>query len=178
MRRKSEKNETVFTLGEWIDIAKRARKTGGKFDVAEMPKTAFLDFKVLLKEIVNRKVNMQGEKVEWMKIRWMRFRKDNPYKMMYKYTVDDDDFKEVSFEKQRKGRQRQKQILKLPMLYPSGRLISRAKFKDIQDLMKYVPPIHHDFYSSIPHEQHKSSGPDVAEDINDHDSDAMSDVDA
>jgi len=176
--KEKRKNETVFTLGEWIDIAKRARKKGEKFDVAEMPKNAFLDFKVLLKQIVNRKVNMQGEKVEWMKIRWMRFRKDNPYKMMYKYTVGDDEFKEVNFQKQRKGRQQQKPIQNLPMLYPSGRRISQAKFKDIQDLMKYVPPVHHEFYKSIPHEQHKSSESEVAEDVNDHESDAMSDVNA
>jgi len=143
-----------------------------------MLKNAFVDFKVLLKQIVNRKVNMQRKKVEWMKIHWMRFRKDNPYKMMYKYTVGDDEFKEVNFQKQRKGRQQQKPIQNLPMLYPSGRQISQAKFKDIQDLLKYVPPVHHEFYNSIRHEQHKSSESEVAEDVNDHESDAMSDVNA
>jgi len=178
--KEKRKNETIFTLGEWIDVAKRARKKGEKFDVTEMPRTAFLDFKVLAKRLVNRKMNTLGEKVEWLKIRWMRFRKDSPYKMLYKYTVDDADelFKEVNFEKQRKGRQQQMPILQLPMLYPSGRLISQAKYKDIQDLMKYVPPIHHDFYNSIQHEQRKCSGPEVADDVHDNDSDATSDVDA
>ena len=177
--KEKRKNETVFTLGEWIDIAKRARKKGEKFDVAEMQKTTFLNFRSLVQRLVNRKVNMQREKVEWMKIRWTRFRKDNPYKMMYKYTVDDDEeFKVVSFEKKSKGCQQQQPILNLPMLYPSGRLISHAKFKDIQDLMKYVPPIHYEFYNSIAHEQRKFSGPEFGEDLNDNDSDAMSDVDA
>jgi len=177
--KEKRKNETIFTLSEWIDAAKRARKKGEKFDVTEMPRTAFLDFKVLTKRVVNRKTNTLGEKVEWLKIRWMRFRKDSPYKMLYKYTVDDaDEFKEVNFEKQRKGRQQDKPILQLPILYPAGRLISQAKYKDIQDLMKYVPPIHHDFYNSIPHEQRKSSGPEVAVDVCDNDSDAASDVDA
>ncbi|CAI6357018.1 unnamed protein product [Macrosiphum euphorbiae] len=41
---------------------------------------------LLEKDITNRKVNADGEKVEWMKMQWLYFVKDKPYKMFFKYS--------------------------------------------------------------------------------------------
>ena len=73
--KQKRKNEQVFTLHEWMKVAQRARKSN-KFDVMEMEQ--FLDFKQLVRQCVNRKVNANGEKVEWLRIRWMQFVKAIP----------------------------------------------------------------------------------------------------
>lgn len=37
----------------------------------------------------------------------------------------------------------------LPLLYPNGRKIDVKKLKDLKDLLPYIPPILHHFYSAL-----------------------------
>jgi len=176
--KQKRKSEPVFTLHEWMELALRARKSN-KFDVMEMEQ--FLDFKQLVRQCVNRKVNANGEKVEWLRIRWMRFVKAIPgtsgFILHYKYSVDDEEEFEV-VDMTRKGRRGRchTRIDELPNMYPAGRSISAAKFSDLKSLLKYVPPTHHPFYMNLPHQQRAVPGPEVSDDIFDDDSDAVSDV--
>jgi len=48
-------------------------------------------------------------------------------------------------------------------MYPEGREISKMKYNDIQHFLKYVPPIHHDFYTSLKSSCDASSGTDDEE---------------
>ena len=70
-----KKHEQVYTLSEWITIAKRARQIN-KFDVQEMSNESFLAFKNLTLDIVNLKTDIHGNKVQWLKIRWIIFKKN------------------------------------------------------------------------------------------------------
>ena len=50
--------------------------------------------------ITNRKTTSSGNKVEWLKIHWIRVLKEKPFVMFFKYTVDDEvPFMEVSLMK-------------------------------------------------------------------------------
>ena len=40
----------------------------------------------------------------------------------------------------------------LPLLYANGRGISKAKYDDIMSLLKYIPPVHPNFYNSLKYE--------------------------
>ena len=51
----------------------------------------FLAFKNLTSDIVNRKTDIHGNKVQWLKIRWIRFKKEHPMQILYKLTVDEDE---------------------------------------------------------------------------------------
>jgi len=55
------KHEQVYVPSQWAEITQRARKSG--FEVYEMSTEDFFMYKELGKEIVNRKVNIHGEKV-------------------------------------------------------------------------------------------------------------------
>ena len=70
-----------------------AKRTGkiNKFDVQEMSNESFLAFKKLTSDFVNRKTDIHGNKVQWLKIRWIRFKKEHPMQMLYKLTVDEDE---------------------------------------------------------------------------------------
>jgi len=158
-----------------MSVAQRARKK--PFEVTEMAAESFLRIKDLCRDVVNRKKNESGEKVDWLRLRWMRFQKDRANQMFYKYSVDDNEFMVVNFGKRGRGRRQHTQINKLQCLYPEGRAISAAaKYKDITDLLKYVPPVFHDFYSELPHERRQNSGPEGADDIFERDSEGISDT--
>ncbi|GBO13109.1 hypothetical protein AVEN_233885-1 [Araneus ventricosus] len=36
-----------------------------------------------------------------------------------------------------------------PLLYPTGRTVTREKRKDMMNLLKFIPPIKHDYYKNI-----------------------------
>ena len=98
--------------------------------------------------------------------------------MLYKLTVDDDDeeFKIVNLNKLKRG-YHQKFTKTLQILYPNGRPISAAKRKDLDDLMKYIPNIHHEFYSDIKVEACKVRPTEANVDLVDDKSDGFSEVD-
>ena len=77
-------------MSEWMDIAKRARKNRQQFYVTEMSGQSFLNMKALCQNFVNRKKNESGPKVEWLKVRWMRFQKNSENKISV-HTVDENE---------------------------------------------------------------------------------------
>ena len=92
----------------------------------------FLAFENLTSDIVNRKTDIHGNKVQWLKIRRIRFKKEHPMQMLYKLTMDEvEEFKIVKLNKLKRGYQ-QKLIKTLHILYPNGRPISAAKTKRLR----------------------------------------------
>lgn len=172
--KRKHKMEAVYSLSQWMSIARRARKK--PFEVTEMAAESFLKIKDLCRDVVNRKKNESDEKVDWLRIRWMRFRKDRANQMLYKYSVDDNEFMVVNFSKKGRGRPQHTLINKLQCLYPEGRVISAARYKDITDLLKYVRPVFHDFYRELPHQRRQNSGPECADDVFEHDSEGITDT--
>ena len=97
--------------------------------------------------------------------------------MLYKLTVDEDEeFKIVNLNKSKRGYQH-KLTKTLHILYPNGRPISSAKRKDFDDLIKYISPIHHQFYSDINVEARKVRATEANVDLVDDEFDGFSEVD-
>lgn len=85
------------------------------------------------------------DKVEWLKIQWLRFESSQPFSLKYKYTNQEEiDFDELDLKKRTSHL-----INNLELLHPTGNCISVEKKKDLLDLMAYVPPVHHDFFESL-----------------------------
>ena len=98
--------------------------------------------------VTNRKRNEDGQRVEWLKIQWLQVSKSNPFKLYYKYTINDDaDFMCINIAK--RGRTINLSEIILSPLYLQPRDLSHEKFVDLQKLMKYVLPIHHAFYKTL-----------------------------
>ncbi len=82
-----------------------------------------------------------------MKIQWIQIRKEEPLKLYFKYTVQEDvEFRCVNFAKRGNAPQFP---TSLTALHAEPRPVAVEKFRDIQKLMKYVPPIYHAFYEQF-----------------------------
>lgn len=46
----------------------------------------FYSTKSLEKQIINRKVDETSEKIEWLKMLWLNFKTEQPFKINYKYS--------------------------------------------------------------------------------------------
>ncbi|GFR84550.1 hypothetical protein ElyMa_004153300 [Elysia marginata] len=104
----------------------------------------------IMKSIVYRKKDVDGEKVEWLKIQWLRLRKDEPFKVFFKYSSDDSTpFRCLDIGK-RSPRERRVSLTclsgTLPQLYLNGHPIKAAKYRDLQS---FIPMVHHAFYRSL-----------------------------
>lgn len=148
-----------------MEITKRARRKH-HFEVYEIKSEDFLSYRELTKMIVNRKIDMGGQKVDWMKIRSVKLDKQQPYTILY--TTDSDEYAEyrmVNIEKKATSCQSPElHAVTLPVLYPDGRVISKAKWLDIISLMKYIPPQFHGFYESLKHDSaDATNGVDVVD---------------
>lgn len=152
IEREKKHHPHIFHPDDWVDVIKSAKKKKPKFVVHTMTSVNFFSTKALEEDITNRKVSADKDKVEWLKIRWIQLRKDEPKKMFYKYNyiVDSEELFSVVDLAKKSGRGRPSREFPSPtLLYPKGKVITKEKKKDLIDLMKYVPPQHHNFYHSL-----------------------------
>ncbi|KAJ8975146.1 hypothetical protein NQ317_012423 [Molorchus minor] len=115
----------VFIPKEWHLVIKKARKKN-PFKVIEMTKSDFISTKVLESNITNRKISETKTKVEWLKIQWLRFIKESPYSIQYKYSNREEIHFDVIDISKRKSTLNENQ---LPLLYPTGNIINEKKRK-------------------------------------------------
>jgi len=113
----------------------------------------FVSTKLLEDAMFKRVKNSDGESINWLKICWMRFVKNKPYKIFYKTSMNENENFKVLDLLPRRGRSRKFENIVLTPLYKNIRQITTAKFKDIIDLLRYIPPKHHDFFKSLSHTQ-------------------------
>ncbi|EFN60835.1 hypothetical protein EAG_12164, partial [Camponotus floridanus] len=107
------------------------------FIVNEMRQEDFVSTKLLEDAIFKRVKNSNGESINWLKICWMRFVRNEPYKIFYKISMNENENFKVLNLLPRRGRPRKFENIVLTPLYKNIRQITTAKFKDIIDLLRY-----------------------------------------
>ena len=80
------RQEHIFIPDDCYDLVERARRTN-PFTVVRMTCTDFISVNRLTENITNRKKDMHGDKVEWLRMRWIRVEKDKPYQFSYRCVV-------------------------------------------------------------------------------------------
>ena len=136
----------IYVPEQWFSLIERCKRERA-FRVNRMKNADFVSVGELNKFVTVRKVDNNGNKVEWLKIQHIQVRKNAPLTMFYKYSVQDDmPFDSVSFV--RKGRPL-KAGYSLKSLYSEPRPLSAEKASDLRKLLKYVPPLHHAFFDMI-----------------------------
>ena len=146
------KRETViYTVDGYVDVMKRSKKKT-PFRVCKM-KERFETFDELKAIIINRKKSEQHNKVNWMKIKKMVFKR-NSLKMKYSWSAEKDaDLQCVDFCRNRRAVEPTMQRLmafKPKELYIGGLKVKGAKFDDIiNKLLKYIPPVFQSFYTNL-----------------------------
>lgn len=140
----------IFLPDDWIKLVERASK---KFTVCKMSSNDIVHVEEIMKSIVHRKVDVNGEKVEWLKIQWLRIRKDAPFQIFFKYCLDESaPFRCLDIAK-RSPRENRLSLTSmsgpLPQQYPNGHPIKTAKYNDLQSLFPFIPMVHHEFYVNL-----------------------------
>ena len=139
----------VFTPDEWRSLVADARRRN-PFCVREMKQQDFKAMDTLTEYIVNRKFTTKKEKVEWLKMRWIRVQKSEPLRFKYRTTHNDlEEWKEVDLKPKRAGRPSNMARASFQPLYEKPRAISSAKLSDLMELLDYIPPIYHSFYKNL-----------------------------
>ena len=115
-------------------------------------------------QIVYHKVNTNKEKVDWLSIRWLQIREENPFEIRYQYSHNTlEAWKTLDVRNKRPGRPAGLGRVELVPLYTGPRPLNESKLKDLKELMQFVPPVYHEFYSSLESataEQPSSDGED------------------
>jgi len=101
-----------------------------------MGKNDFYSTKKLEKNIIHRKIDIDKFKVEWLKIQWLRFLSEMPFKIFFKYSNNE----MVLFSELDVQKRNSTLIETLDLLYPNGNSINPLKKKDLMCLLDYVSP--------------------------------------
>lgn len=135
---------------DWYDaIVKSKRKK--PYCLKVMEQKEILSTVTLEKAITRRRKNTLGHKVSWLKIQWLRYLKEEPFKIFYKETLNDDMcFYTIDITPAKRGR-RVAHLGKIPLepLYSGQRPVTSAKKQDMLDLLPYIPPINHAFFTNL-----------------------------
>jgi len=59
------------------------------FTVTRMKTEDFISRSQLRAQIIYQKKNTKKEKVDWLSIHWLQFKKDKPFQIFYKYSHND-----------------------------------------------------------------------------------------
>ena len=121
-----------------------------------MKRENFISIKNLqnaIKKQITRNTN--GEKVNWLQICWMRFYKSAPYTILYKTSMKDTEFKTSNVSLTCSERPPKFEKIALVPLYHDARPITYEKYKGMEQLLPYISPVHHEYFKTLPHEEHK-----------------------
>jgi len=111
-----------------------------------MTKDDFFSTKSLEKQITNRKMDVNNDKVQWMKIQWLNYKKEQPFMFLYKYSNNTEyPFNSVYIEKRNSHIE---DYTKQLDLFYSNVHSYKTKIKKKKDLLELIPlilPIRHNF---------------------------------
>lgn len=145
------KGKIIYLPQKWYEVMATCRRKK-KFIISQMSSDEFLSTELLEKTITRRKVNTRKFLVNWLKIQWIRVEESCPFEIKYKETLQEImDFEVLDITpSKRKGRP----MLSLnavpeEKLYSSERPVSTLKKQDMLDLLKFIPPVYHDFFNNL-----------------------------
>ena len=136
---KIKKENYYYNPEHYYELIKKCRRRN-TFSIKRMSQPDFISTQLLKESITRRVKNTAGESVSWLQIQWMRFLKNEPYKMFYKTSLDDSKFHVLHLSAKR-GRPKIYENINLLQLYTTIRPVSEEKHKDIMSLLPYIPPV-------------------------------------
>lgn len=152
--------QRLYLPSDYVQVMKRARKKK-PFIVTEMKGNYFVGTQKLEKIIVNRKINEEKEKINWLKIREIKLVKEEPLKLYCRNDFESE-YSLVNLERKiAKGRQQNNISFKgsLQPMWENGKDIAAPKLKDLKSLFHLIPADAKDFYRSL------SGSRDVEDDV-------------
>ncbi|KAL2723594.1 Vesicle transport protein SFT2B [Vespula maculifrons] len=150
----TQSHNFLYIPQDYYDVTGRCRKNN-KFILHEMKRENFISEKNLQNAIQKcMRKNTNGEKLYWLKICWMRFCKSVLYTILYKISMEDIKFKTLNLSPTYQGRSKFERIALAP-LYNDARSITYEKYKDMEQLLSYIPPVHQEYFKTLPYKEYK-----------------------
>ncbi|XP_072375619.1 uncharacterized protein [Diabrotica undecimpunctata] len=158
----AKKNVPVYTMHDWLNIFRLARSKRGRnkrsdpYNVQELRYNDFLDIKTLAANTLkNRTIDENGNRVNWLKIKCMRYEADKPQYILFKYNYSDPEF--LMFNVVGRTKRVINPIKEIQLLYSKEIPISKLKKQDLLKLCMTgtIPSEFHAWYQSIPSESGK-----------------------
>ena len=158
IEKKKNMRESIYTSSHWIKLISDCN-----FSVHNM-KGKFLNLNELLKTRTFRQSNSEGEKFNWLKLKWLKMTKLNPDQMEYRSTHDKNSTTKIyDFSSKRNAANDQPKTLE--NLYSAPVEISLEKYNDLMSLLPYVPQIYHQYFIQQPHSKSYKKKPAYHPDI-------------
>lgn len=133
---KAQKNVNVYSIHDWENIFKLARTNKSPYITKEMYYTDVVDLKTVSQHTIsNKKIDVDGDTVNWLKVKAFRYEKEDTTQIQYKYKFEDE-YKSMKTNllKRRKTKPAAKQYDEnetLPPLYKDRIPITKEKKKDL-----------------------------------------------
>lgn len=143
--RAKKKVENLTLPDDFMETVRYAKESEPKFNVVEMKIYDFLSVEPLEKLIIDKKISADGKKIKWSAYKSITHKKNEPF--VLHVTEYDETSSKITLKT------KPNTIVfgtKLPLLYPSGRLISELKYKDLQKFINHIPTQFQTFYKNIP----------------------------
>ena len=163
---RAAKNINIYDPSGWFTVVQTASKQR-RYEVVEMDQKDFLDFGAMQKERVkNKKVDNNGNRVQWLKIVCFQYRKSDTNHIFFKY-AHEDEFKCLAIS--RKSRT-SNTIFQLTPKYHIALKLQEEKIKDLLYLCRsgIIKQQYHDFYKNLQEKSAEESA-GVASDSDDDD---------
>ncbi|MCG8049000.1 MAG: hypothetical protein N0E48_25925 [Candidatus Thiodiazotropha endolucinida] len=145
----AKKRTSIFVPDQWDTVIHMARRNK-PYVVIPLRFNNFFDLKMHTQNnYKNFKTDVEGNKVNWLKVKVLKVSKEMPDEIHVKYEYHEKEFKRLKVAKSVRGRPTQDK--NLPRKYKSKLPISLAKKRDLLDLCDslVIPEIYHGFYNSL-----------------------------
>lgn len=144
--------QRLYIPDDYIRVMEQCRKKN-KFQVTRMSNSSsqFFTTSEIEKQLIsNRKTDVNGEKISWLKSRELCLEKSKPFSIFLKEHFEDESYVEINIKKRQVGRPNNKAFkdLLLPM-WLDGKEISAPKLKDIKSIMHLIPQDCKNFYKNV-----------------------------
>lgn len=160
---RAKKNVAIYTMNDLLNIFKLARskrlknKRSGPYKVTELRHGDFFDLKGLSNSLIKNKTkDDDGNQVNWLHIKVMRYEKTKPGRIFFKYNYSDPEYRTLCIF----GRGKPIDIpKKLTPLYKGLLPISEKKKASLMKLIASddIPTEYHDWYKSLPVDKKKKN---------------------
>jgi hypothetical protein len=146
----ARRHQSIYTTQEWQMLIRTARKKPRPYIVKSVNHHDFMDFKKLSTLFMkNTSKTVTGETVQWLKIKWLRFEKNDPLTIKFKYRLNEETFQVIKVSDNTTCNVA---LLPLELAYTSRMPISKAKKNDLLQLLqtRVIPVQYTEFYALLP----------------------------
>lgn len=129
---RAKRNKKIYSTREWCFLISTARMKPREYYFMNMKFNDFFDLQKLTSDTVfNTTLNTNVEKINWLRIKWLRFQKGYANIIRYKYNLSEESLFEMDVSDKRKlGRKKKLEFIILYKKYTSRLPVSQKKEKE------------------------------------------------